>query len=152
MPHWRLPQQGPSPGQENPNGHGSFTLQPFGGGMATDAVRAEYADVLSWDKAFAEAAEQYRMLWNKGVLGSQRSLRYARALMAVREYDAASGLLEELARREPGSTDVLEARADLAFVLRHYDRAEGFYRVLLSARRDDPLPYSKLADISIARQ
>jgi tetratricopeptide (TPR) repeat protein len=46
---------------------------------------------------------------------------------------------------------VLEARADLAFVLRHYDRAEGFYRVLLSARRDDPLPYSKLADIAIAR-
>ena len=121
------------------------------GGKATDSARAEYAEVLYRDRAYGDAADQYRELWKKGALKSKQALDYSRALISLREYAAASGVLEELQRREPENSGVIEARADLAFALREYDRAERLYGTLIQARPQDPVLYGRLADIAMAR-
>ncbi len=120
-------------------------------GKATDAVRGEYADVLFWDRAYGDAVEQYRTLWKKGVLKSKQALDYSRALITLKEYTTASGVLEELRRREPGNSGVLEARADLAFALREYDQAEQLYSSLMQAMPQEIALYGRLADIAMAR-
>lgn len=120
-------------------------------GKATDAAKADYAEVLNRDRAYGDAAQQYRELWRRGALTSKQALDYSRALISLKEYAEASGVLEELQRREPGNSGVLEARADLAFALREYDRAERLYGSLIQARPQDPVPYGRLADIAMAR-